>query len=356
MNSHLTSLTKMKTVNESADMPKISVIVPFYNVERYARQCIESIKNQTYINLEIILVDDGSPDNCGEICDEYAASDNRIKVIHKPNGGLSSARNAGLDAATGEYIGFVDSDDWIEPEMYEKMLDAIVSNNSSIAVCNVIYDYKNAAESNKYKVAVNKTVARDEVLKMLMDDKYLNNYAVNKLYHREVISDRFPVSHDFEDIYVAIRWFSNASAVSFIDFEGYHYRQRKGSIMHSDYSKKHIHYLESCIAQYEFLKSNRLLDSELSNYEQLIVVRCIREAKVMARNLQANDDYYSGIHKVYELVNPYINNAWPKLKHKYKNHYRQFSKWPTLFYILMRWSQLFHKAKNADNNKHEFFD
>ena len=103
--------------------PKISVIVPVYKVEPYLRKCLDSIVGQTYQNLEIILVDDGSPDGCGAICDEYAAQDKRVRVIHKANGGVSSARNAGLTAATGEWIGWVDSDDWIEPDMYERMLE-----------------------------------------------------------------------------------------------------------------------------------------------------------------------------------------------------------------------------------------
>ena len=105
--------------------PLISVIVPIYKVEKYLSKCIESIIAQEYSNIEIILVDDGSPDNCGKICNDYAIKDNRIKVIHKENGGLSSARNAGIDIAQGEYIGFVDSDDTIEPYMYEKLYNAI---------------------------------------------------------------------------------------------------------------------------------------------------------------------------------------------------------------------------------------
>ena len=99
-------------------MPQISVIVPVYNVQRYLRRCVDSILSQTFSNLEVILVDDGSPDRCGAICDEYAAADPRVKVIHKPNGGLSSARNAGIEAAAGEYLAFVDSDDWLDADMF----------------------------------------------------------------------------------------------------------------------------------------------------------------------------------------------------------------------------------------------
>lgn len=113
----------------------ISIIVPVYKVEPFLRRCVDSLVNQTYHDLEIILVDDGSPDNCGKICDEYAATDSRIHVIHKQNGGLSSARNAGLEVARGEYIAFVDSDDWVEADTYAKLYELIQQYNADIAEC-----------------------------------------------------------------------------------------------------------------------------------------------------------------------------------------------------------------------------
>ena len=115
--------------------PKISVIVPVYKVENFLDRCVESIVGQTYENLEIILVDDGSPDNCPAMCDGWAEKDSRIRVIHKENGGVSSARNAALDIATGDYIGFVDSDDWIEPEMYSSLIQQISESGKHIALC-----------------------------------------------------------------------------------------------------------------------------------------------------------------------------------------------------------------------------
>ena len=114
--------------------PLISIIVPVYKVEPYLRRCVDSILNQTYRNLEVILVDDGSPDNCGSICDAYAKQDSRVKVIHKENGGLSSARNAGLDVMSGAYVGFVDSDDWIEPHMYESLLKLMEKFDAQMAL------------------------------------------------------------------------------------------------------------------------------------------------------------------------------------------------------------------------------
>ena len=120
-------------------MPELSIIVPVYKVEKYLPRCIDSILAQTFGDFELILIDDGSPDGCGRICDEYAKKDKRIVVIHQKNMGVSAARNAGLDIAHGRYIGFVDSDDWIEPQMYEAMMDAIRENGADMAVCGVRY-------------------------------------------------------------------------------------------------------------------------------------------------------------------------------------------------------------------------
>lgn len=120
-------------------MPELSIIVPVYKVEKYLPRCIDSILAQTFGDFELILIDDGSPDGCGRICDEYARKDKRIVVIHQKNMGVSAARNAGLDIARGRYIGFVDSDDWIEPQMYEAMMDAIRENGADMAVCGVRY-------------------------------------------------------------------------------------------------------------------------------------------------------------------------------------------------------------------------
>ena len=138
-------------------MDTISIIVPIYNVEEYLRRAVDSIRCQTYTNLEIILVDDGSPDNSGVICDEYAKTDNRIKVIHKKNGGLSDARNAGIEAATGAYLGFIDSDDYIEPEMYQRLYSALVENDAEISVCR--FRYVGSKEERNELLEIN-----DEVL------------------------------------------------------------------------------------------------------------------------------------------------------------------------------------------------
>lgn len=218
---------------------KVSVIVPVYKVEKYLEQCIDSIIGQTYQNLEIILVDDGSPDNCGRICDEYAATDDRIKVIHQENGGLSAARNAGLDIATGDYIAFVDSDDWILPNAIERMHRAYATSCADLVVCNFGLFYEQLflgerrAESN----------IEDEVLtqEQLMNKccKHSDWYIVpwNKLYKKSIFDVlRFLVGYRHEDEAIFHYVIEKCKTIATVSDRLYIYRQSSGSIMGSGLS------------------------------------------------------------------------------------------------------------------------
>ncbi len=210
--------------------PKISVIVPVYKVEPYLRKCLDSIVNQTYRNLEIILVDDGSPDNCGAICDEYAAGDGRIRVIHQENGGVSSARNAGLSAATGEWVGWVDSDDWIEPDMYEYLLKNALEQNADIAVCSH-YEVHRETEVFCGWTGV-QLLDTEAALKLLLENNQMKNLLWDRLWRREILDGLvFPVGHTYEDIAVMHRLFLKARRVLCLPEAKYHYRQRQGSIV-----------------------------------------------------------------------------------------------------------------------------
>lgn len=173
----------------------ISVIIPVYKVEKYLDECIQSVINQTYKNLEIILVDDGSPDNCGKICDEYAKKDNRIKVIHKENGGLSSARNAGLDIARGEYISFIDSDDYVSKDFIKNM--SIQMANADLIICGMknVYKEDEKCDEKENVVIKNETLTFIEANQKLIKPKneiYVT--ACNKLYRRELFDNlRFEI-------------------------------------------------------------------------------------------------------------------------------------------------------------------
>ncbi len=214
----------------SRSEPKISIIVPVYKVEPYIRKCLDSIVGQTYRNLQIILVDDGSPDNCGKICDEYAAKDSRIEVIHQENGGLSAARNAGLRLATGDYIGFVDSDDWIELDMYEYLLENALKYQAGIAVCGRIERHVDKEVVRGFSEI--EVLDRELALKYLLQNDLLQNYAWDKLYKRELFQDIwFPAGKTFEDVAVMHKLFIKAERVVCLPEAKYNYLLRFNSIL-----------------------------------------------------------------------------------------------------------------------------
>ena len=234
----------------------ISIIVPIYNVEQYLRQAVDSIRCQTYTNLEIILVDDGSPDNSGAICDEYAKADSRIKVIHKQNGGLSDARNAGIAAASGAYLGFVDSDDFIEPEMFQKLYDALVTHDAQMSVCS--FRYVGGLDERNSKIDI-----RDEVLsgQEILLEKCMSKYAWgwvcawNKLYRKEMFQElRYPVGKAHEDEFVLHSLLWDVPRVACISYVGYNYVQRSSSIM-STYKVNRLDGVEARIHRADFFEA-----------------------------------------------------------------------------------------------------
>lgn len=175
--------------NQKKEDALISVIVPIYNVEKWLRDCVKSILNQTYKNLEIILIDDGSTDRCGQICDQFLEKDSRIKVFHKANGGLSDARNYGLSQASGKYICFVDSDDYIEENMIEKLYLAIRKSDAEVAVCNFLYQYEvlgKTPDPYSYQIEKEKVLTGKEFILLKNQKCVFCVVAWNKLYRRDV--------------------------------------------------------------------------------------------------------------------------------------------------------------------------
>lgn len=210
--------------------PKISIIVPVYKVEQYIHKCIDSILKQTFKEFELILVDDGSPDSCGEICDRYAIQDSRIKVIHKENGGLSSARNAGLDIAQGDYIGFVDSDDWIEMDMYELLYRMCVEQGCDIAICSseIHYNDKTVISSSHPFVIHD----RNSAMKTMLEGNLYDEVVWTKLFKRQLLEGiQFPVGISYEDTAFTYKVIHKCEKVCFIGEPKYHYIKRDNSMM-----------------------------------------------------------------------------------------------------------------------------
>ena len=238
--------------------PLISVIIPIYNVEEYLVRCVNSVLNQTYQNLEIILVDDGSPDNSPRMCDEFAKKDSRIKVIHKKNGGLSSARNAGLDIATGEYVAFLDSDDYIHPQMYEKLLTSLQANTADMVICGVHYVNEDGTDFDKVEPCPikNEVLTQDEVFAKL--SKPAGFYYVttwNKLYKKSIFNNiRFPEGKIHEDEFTIHYIVAECEKIACVKEELYHYVQRSESIMHTTFSIKRLDGAWACYDRYLFFK------------------------------------------------------------------------------------------------------
>lgn len=219
----------------SVEKKLISVIVPVFNVEQYVSKCIDSILKQNYSNLEIILVDDGSTDSSGKICDDYASKFEEIKTFHKTNGGLSSARNYGLKKATGKYIGFVDSDDTISPLMYERLMDNLQKTNSDISICGRYYvflDHKPKVRYKEEKKLV-KMNSKDAIKKMNSFNSF-DMAAWDKLYKRELFENiKFPENKLSEDYFIMYKLFLKSNYICYTPEPLYNYMQRENSISHT---------------------------------------------------------------------------------------------------------------------------
>ena len=237
--------------------PLISVIVPIYNVEKYLARCVDSIVNQTYKNLEIILVDDGSPDLCPQMCDDYAEKESRIKVVHKKNGGLSDARNAGIAVATGEYISFIDSDDYVSDDFFECLLDVMNKENSDIAECSVVKFYEvNRFDEFSDDLSV-KTYDTQDAMSALIAENPFHQHVWNKLYKTELVKDiPYAVDKLNEDEFWTYQVFGRANKVSKLNKTMYYYFQRNSSIMGVGYNIRRLDALEGKANRQKYIENN----------------------------------------------------------------------------------------------------
>ena len=246
--------------------PLLSIIVPVYNVEKYIERCIKSILNQSFTNFELILVDDGSPDNCGKICDEYKKKDSRIKVIHKKNGGLSDARNVGIERAKGEYIAFVDSDDFINKYMYEILYKNAKKWDADISICN----FKMVCENDRIDEDISvicedaKVYGRNEALNKLYSNENLQFIvAWNKIYKKELfLNIRYDYGKCHEDEFIIHKLIYNANKIAYCPSEMYYYLQRNNSIMNLEFSIHRLDIIEALDKRMEFFRENNLLELE----------------------------------------------------------------------------------------------
>ncbi len=272
----------------SQEKALISVIIPVYKVEKYVEKCIQSVINQTYENLQIILVDDGSPDNCGKICDEYAKKDHRIEVIHKSNGGLSDARNKGLEIAKGEYIGFVDSDDYIEADMYEVLYNLLKQYNADVSICN-FYTVSQGKISIKNAENGIKEYNRIEILKEILLDKNIQSYAWNKLYKKELFDEiKYPIGKKYEDIGTTFFLLEKCNKVVVTGKSEYYYINRQDSIVNNVTETTITDYIELIMQRYDYIEENI---KELSSYNKDYLKRILKTAEKDIKSLNEVGDY-----------------------------------------------------------------
>lgn len=242
------------------DNPLISVIIPIYKVEKYLKKCVDSVLGQSYKNLEIILVDDGSPDSCPKICDEYSIMDDRIKVIHKKNGGLSDARNAGLDASIGEYIVFVDSDDFIDSKMIESLFEAAVDSDADLVICDYSFVDETGMIQKNYPSLKEEIIDSQTALNYIYQSSGVRYIvAWNKLYKRYIFDDlRFDVGKIHEDEFIIHKVLLKSKRIKVLSDSYYYYLSRSDSIMGKGYSVKSLDYIEALFDRYLYFDEHKM--------------------------------------------------------------------------------------------------
>lgn len=300
-------------------MPKVSVIVPVYKVEKYLSRCVDSILNQSFTDFELILVDDGSPDNCPQICDEYAKKDNRIIVIHKKNGGLSDARNKGIDYAfensSSEWLTFIDSDDWVHKDYLKFLYDANMKNKTKISYCKFLSVTKTESFFNEINNNSVKLYEPEECY--CKNNKYITQ-ACCSLYKKELFSEiRFPYGKYCEDVYITHELLFKTDKVSVLPYNLYYYFQNNESIMHNVSEKRLVDEIKGNEKAVLFFKNTKFVNA----YKKSIVLYNF--------NLFYNFKHYKkNIYNILKNINPEIltiNNIFLSVFFKYqyleaKNH------------------------------------
>lgn len=318
------------------EKPLITVIVPVYKVENTLVKCVESVKAQTYSNLEIILVDDGSPDKSGELCEQLATTDSRIKVLHKENGGLSSARNAGLDIMRGEYVGFVDSDDWIEPDMYERLYALLRKHEAQISACGIVKDYgDNRTEYfNPEYPQCNEIVvfSKKEALRENLRNTRITYSACDKLYHKSIFSSlRMTVGKLFEDMDIMSRCLELAERIVYDPAPFYHYSQQGESLIRGQFHLKRFTEADIALERAEDYKKRypELYFPALSAY----IAICLN---IIHRSKGSEECKIRRAEMMKEIRKKQPEEAVALLRKNDKIKYRVFRFSPCLYEIMMR--------------------
>ena len=332
--------------------PEITIITPVYNMERYLRRCIESVLAQTFTDFELLLVDDGSTDSSPEICDEYARKDARVRVIHKPNTGVADTRNVAVASASGRFVGFVDSDDWIDAGMYETLHDNILRYDADIAVCGYTYEWLNRSKSRHDESGEVRVFSRDEALALIFADTPLQSMLCDKLFRREIIGSEFPLNYFFEDHATTIKWFARAGRVVFDPRSFYHYRMRGGSTVNGENPERRYHFLVAEIGRAKFLQSIGFLDAEdPSAGASRVLAAAIDTAKKIARSGDSYDIRRKYLERIRHDIEPYMSATETTLNSRQQRRLDNLVRHPDRFMRTVRFSYLFgFSRRNKEKN------
>lgn len=335
-----------------ATSPNISIIVPVYNMTAYLRECLDAIVGQTFHDWECLLVDDGSTDDSGAICDEYAERDPRFKVIHRENGGLSAARNSGLKASSARYITFIDSDDVPHKQLLERQHALIEEFDADIAEVSYESAYT-TFRSRKHLVDKTTILNRGEIALELLYARKVPSYMWNKLFRREIIDTLFPEGMVFEDVMVMSKWIKNIRKMVVSPEVLYSYRQRKGSIINTNSLKNRMQYLESILSLAESLHKLEpsVVTDKIAN--KAIWKGMIRAAKNIARFERDPKVRTEGVREISRIANGF---PLPDIKVVGAKTWRRSSMLqnrPNLFIKLMRLMEKFDFHK-CYRKRHQF--
>ena len=322
----------------------VSIIVPIFKVEKYLKRCIDSILNQTYRNIEIILIDDGSPDNCGKIADEYALKDKRIKVIHKENKGVSQARNDGIKLSKGEYIAFVDSDDYVEKNFIEILYDNALKNNADVSICNYFLENENRKIRKKIDSDIAKDLESEDFCKYIIRKNSYRGLLLNKLFKREIFFENGKINligsniHICEDLLFLVENSSKYGKIIF-DKEAclYHYIVRENSAISSKYNEKKVTMIYAYNRILNFIEKNyhSLLDDYKKDYLKMALNQKELYISSNFRDKEIKKLIDNSIKKYYKAVRQKAN-----LKEKiYYTIYYRFC------YSIILLKKIYHKIK-----------
>lgn len=321
-------------------LPKISIIVPVYNMQRYLPQCIDSIIRQSFTEWELLLMDDGSTDESGKICDHYSETDSRIRVVHKPNTGVADTRNLGIANARAELLGFVDADDWIEPSMFQVLYDDLIREDADVAVVGYVYEWKHLSRPRHSYNGEIQLYDRIEALNLVYEDKELQSIFCDKLWRKSMITALLPEGYFYEDFATVIKWIANARRVVRRTMPLYHYRMRKGSTVNGVHPERRYHYLIAEIERIDFLRAINFVPQGES-FSTRVLRTAVTAAKLIARGADNKNIALDYISRIETAIRPYLPGDKKELGRKTYSRLNKLIRHRSWFVVSVRFSRLF---------------